>query len=283
MRHAYSPRGFTIIEMVVTMTILAIVGTMVAIFIRAPVRGYADSVARAEISDLADTVLRRMARDIRIALPNSVRVSGDGRTIEMLATRTGGRYLSADDGAAAGRPVLDFVNPANLAFTLVGDMPTGRQAIVPQSDFVVVYNLGTGYAPADAYSGGNIARVAAVDAASNLVTMASNPFATQQPPLPSPGSRFQIVSGPVRYACVPGPNGTLTRFSNYTIPASIATSPSGGVSALAANWITGCEFDYVLMPNIRSGLVVLTLSMRKPGSTDAPVTLTAQVHVDNTP
>jgi MSHA biogenesis protein MshO len=276
--------GFTLVEMIVTIVLLSIVASMVAVFIRAPAQGYSDAVGRAEMSDLADTVMRRIARDIRIALPNSVRVSGDGRSIEMLATRTGGRYLREEDGASPALPVLDFLRPANTTFTLVGDVPSGKQAIFA-GDRVVVFNLGPGYSPADAYAGGNSAAVVSVDAGTKVVTLASNPFGNQAPPMPSPSGRFQVVSGPVRYVCAPGANGsgTLRRHSGYAIVPSIATAPAGGVSALAANWVTGCQFNYVSLANTRTALVVVTLTLQKPGGADGPMTLTHQVHVDNTP
>ena len=94
--------------------IIGILGAIVAVFIRAPIQGYADTVARAEAGDEADLALRRMAREIRLALPNSVRVNADGSAIEFLLTKTGGRYLAVEDAATSGTP-LDFVNPATSA------------------------------------------------------------------------------------------------------------------------------------------------------------------------
>ena len=286
MRQTSSHRqhGFTLVEIIVTIVVMGIVASMMAVFIQAPVLGYRDSVARAEMSDLADTVMRRITRDIRIALPNSVRVSADGRTIEMLATRTGGRYLAAEDAAPPTMPILDFSDSTKTTFTLVGDVPTGKQAILA-GDRIVVFNLGPGFSPADAYAGGNSAQVVSVDAGTKVVTMASNPFGSQDPPMPSPGSRFQVVSGPVRYVCAPAPNGagTLRRYSDYAITSALGGAPSDGVNALAANWVASCSFTYTALVGSRTALVVVTLELQKPGSTDGPVTLTHQVHVDNTP
>lgn len=275
--------GFTLVEMIVTMVVLAIVGSMVAVFIRAPVQGYTDSVARAELTDIADTVLRRMVRDVRLALPNSVRVSGN--TIEMLVTKTGGRYLSADDGAdATAGPVLDFVNPAALTFTVVGEMPAGKQQIVA-GDQIVVFNLGEGFSPSDAYlASGNRAVVSGAPVG-NVVTLASNPFAAQDPPMPSPMSRFQVVREAVRYVCQPGAGGTgsIVRRSGYGINPNIGDATVGGVSALAANNVSGCSFSVATLGTTRVGLVILSISLQVPGGPDGPITLTHQVHVDNTP
>lgn len=282
MRRASLSRGggFTLVEMIVTIVVLAIVAGMVAVFIRAPAAGYRDAVNRAEMTDLADTVLRRMTREVRLALPNSVRVL-NGTTIEMLVTRTGGRYLAADDGVGAA-PVLDFLSPSQRTFTIVGDIPASKQRIAA-GDRIVVFNLGPGFAPADAYTGGNSAVVSSV--AGDVVTMAANPFALQEPPMPSPSSRFHVVREAVRYVCTPGAGGSgqLVRLSGYAINADMAVVPVGGVTAVAANNVAGCAFDVVTLGTSRSALVILGITLQRPDSTDGPLTLTHQVHVDNTP
>ena len=89
--------------------ITGVVAAMVAVFIRAPVQGHLDSAARAELTDTADTALRRMGRDLRMALPNSVRGAGP-TCIEFLPTITGGRYRTERDcsGASSAGDTLDF-------------------------------------------------------------------------------------------------------------------------------------------------------------------------------
>src|SRR2546427_4793105 len=57
-------RGVTLIEMVIVISITAIIAGAVSVFISRPVEGYADAARRAEMSDIADTALRRMTRDL---------------------------------------------------------------------------------------------------------------------------------------------------------------------------------------------------------------------------
>src|SRR5690606_28790817 len=83
--------GFTLVEAVIVIAISGIVAAVVAVFIRAPVESYLDLNTRAELTDIADTAVRRMARDVRLALPNSIRSPG-AQCFEYLATSTGGRY-----------------------------------------------------------------------------------------------------------------------------------------------------------------------------------------------
>jgi MSHA biogenesis protein MshO len=315
-------RGFTLVEAVVTIAILGIVAGMVAVFIRVPFLSYRDAVDRAELTDQADLALRRMARDIRLALPNSVRVSTSGSHpgdhLELLQTRSGARYLAAEDGAGTGQ-VLSFDDPAANTFTAL--LPPSSFADVRVGDFVVVYNLGPGMSPADAYdfdatgdsagniggannkagcppasasAAGNIARICALGAVTTdpvlnmdvrTVSLANNPFARQPTPLTSPLQRFQVVSGPVSFFCAQDTDGrwALWRAWDYPI-ASAQAVPTGGKRALVATGLTTCSdvFGYGSAAR-RTGLVRIALSLR--GRTEAPATirLVHQVHVDNTP
>ena len=50
------------------------------------------SPARAALVSVADSALQRITRGIRLALPNSIRISGSSGALEFLRIRTGGRY-----------------------------------------------------------------------------------------------------------------------------------------------------------------------------------------------
>jgi len=93
-------RGVTLIELVVAMVLVAIIAGATIYFIY-PVRQAVDITTRAGLTDIADNALQRIAREVRLALPNSVRTDPTFRFLEFIPVRAAGRYR-ADGGGAAG-------------------------------------------------------------------------------------------------------------------------------------------------------------------------------------
>lgn len=280
-------RGFTLVEVIIVIVITGIIGGMVAMFLRWPVQNYVDSAGRAELTDIADTAVRRIERELRLAVPNSVRISPSGRAIEFVPTKAGGRYLSGEDEAVGNH--LDFSDSSKLTFKVVGAMPTAKQAIAA-GDFIVINNLGDGNAPADVYAAApqqNRAQVAGVNQASRTVTLASNPFALQVPSMSHPLHRFLVTSQPVTYGCV---GGTLYRYASYGFNAAQVEAPvSDNRRTILATSIatTGgnadCQFSYAAAGTTRTGLVGISIKLQRSGGSDGPIALVKQIHVDNTP
>lgn len=270
-----SQRGFTLLEAIIVITITGIIAGMVAVFIRAPVQGYFDSARRAELTDTTDTAVRRISRDLHLALPNSVRVSG-GNYLEFLQTSGGGRYRAAVDNGGSGN-VLDFTQPTTT-FDVLGP----PVAMVPGAmNLVAVYNLGI--PGADAYQQPAV-NTSAMTAGGNTVTINSFQF-----PFASPANRFQIISYPVSYVCAGvgtdangNGTGTLTRYWNYPIQASQPTSFAvGTASALLAKNVSGCSFTYdAQVITQRAGLVAAWLRITQSNES---VSLYHEVHVSNVP
>lgn len=262
-------RGFTLVEAIMVIVITGVIAGIVAIFIRAPVQAYFDMEARVELTDTADTALRRIGRDLRLALPNSVRVSGN-TALEFLQTRTGGRYRAEVTGivGAQGLPLRPG-GEAAVTFDVLGDLTLGGILPLPAAgEQVVVYNLGI--QGADAYNGDNRATIASATA--NSITLT----AAKLFPLDSPAHRFQVVDTPVSYFCNPAA-GTLTRHSGYAIQATQPNPPPGG--AVIAQDILSCTFTYDQI-NERYGLVAMRIVLRKNNET---VSLYHEVHVSNVP
>jgi MSHA biogenesis protein MshO len=252
-------------ELVVVMVITGIIASAVAVFIQKPVQSYFDSTRRAELVDIADTAIKRITRDLRLALPNSVRVDGTQQYLEFLLTSGGGRYRAELTGAGGG----DILNltAADSSFDVIGPMPSAAVG-----NFVVVYNLGiTG---ADAYAGSNRATISAVGASSITLSPA---FLF---PFDSPGKRFQVVQYPVTYQC-DATNGLVRRYWNYGFNVAQSTTIVTANNARIATNVATCNFTYnssVIAQ--REGVVIITLQLTKSQET---VTLIGQAHVSNVP
>jgi len=263
-------RGFTLIEMIMVIVITGIIGVAVAIFMRRPVEAYVDTARRAELTDIADTALRRITRDIRTAVPNSIRVDATGKYIEYLQASGGGRYRAELDVSGAG-DILDFTGP-DSTFDVIGPMPS-----FSGGESIVIYNLtsDTVLATANAYSGDNRASYDS----NSPSTITLNPG--KQFPFPSPGKRFQVVQYPVTYACEAG---VLRRYWGYTIQLTPQptppTTPPGSNAPLATN-VTDCSFSYLTGgAGGRTGVVSLALQVEQSGE---KVRLFQQAHVNNVP
>lgn len=266
--------GFTLVEAVVVIAIVGILAGMVAMFMRSPLQASFDVARRAELTDIADTALRRMARDVQGALPNSMRVSGSD-FMEFVPIKAAGRYRAEVDSAGGGNP-LDFSSSTDASFDVLGP-----GVAVASGDAIVIYNLGI--PGADVYEGTS-RRAAAAPFGGGLSTVTFTPGGTQFP-FASPGSRFQVVATPVTYACDVA-NGRLWRYSGYAIlaaqPASIAAldALANVTKALLASKVSACSFVYSPGVMQRNGLATIRLSLSDGGET---VTLMHQVNVTNAP
>jgi MSHA biogenesis protein MshO len=270
--------GFTLVETVMVITITGVMAAMVASFIVQPVRAYLDTAARAALVDNADLALRRIGRDLRIALPNSVRVAPSGQALELIPTTGGARYASEGSGALQAG-VLDS------SFELIGPALT-----LSASQNLVFYNLGPGVTGSDAYApNATLAQQAtsnrrtstnAAGAASTITisTLAALPVAAVAPPY-----RVLAVDSPVSYRCDLAA-GTLVRHQGYGFSASQPNPPASGTSAVLATGVTACAFSAGnTLVAARAALINLQLTLAADGRPDESVTLSHAVFVDNLP
>lgn len=295
-----SARGFTLVEMVIALTLLSLLATVAIPMLRMPMTAYMEASARARVTTNLDWVQSKLTADFSTALPNSVRVRNVGNRyfIEFLQVHAQGRYLAGNPLVAVPACPLTpscTATPDELAFSTsaactdtcfmsLGDVtPVGNAAVVNGSDFVVVSPTNTTGLTGDPYANAALPAVQSIKsrlvslAAWNAtrrgrqITMAPNTF----PNIPAPGESprikrfYMIASSPVTYAC-DITSGTLTRYSGYNILPVQPVAFGGGVQAVPLATNIACNITSVastLEPTGmrgRGGLVTIKMTLSAP-------------------
>jgi MSHA biogenesis protein MshO len=286
--------GLTLIELVVAMVLVAIIVGATIYFVY-PLRQAVDLTARAELTDIADNALQRIGREVRLALPNSVRtrISGTSVFLEFIPVRTAGRYRAETSGAAcgAGTDELAF-DTADACFRTIGTVTNA--GTVTTGDFLVLNNYGPGFTGQNAYEnpGINRRRINALVANGTNGPVIFTPSTAFTRALhESPGKRFYIVNGngttglpePVTYECTPP---TITRRWGYAMvetpqPIAFGIAPSAPI----ADNVTDCHFDYSANVASQVGLLTLRLTLSRvlSGGETVSVSLYHAIHISNVP
>ncbi|WP_151636527.1 type II secretion system protein [Noviherbaspirillum aerium] len=303
-RHAAHRRnrrqgGFTLFELVIVIVLTGIIASSLVVFFTPAVKAYFDSRRRAELTDSADTALRRMARDIRLAVPNSIR-SPNTQCFELLPTLTGGRYRMGPHtamDAAASCPAEPNPASASCSAPLDTSQPsTGFDVLSPLSavpsigDLVVVGNQDAN----EVYAGQSVAAITGVTTPNAAFGTSRLSFGSQQFPVGYDGGRFSIVPGnggapAVFYICANATGidangngtGTLFRLNRALVPAFPTACPATGGAAVLATNVRSCNLVY--SPNggtQQRGFVSMQIELTRAFET---VSLSFGAHVDNVP
>ncbi|HET7832086.1 MAG TPA: type II secretion system protein [Gallionella sp.] len=277
MRWRRAQSGFTLVEMIMVIVITGIIGALAAMFLKAPVQQYLDIARRAEMTDIADTALRRIGRDLRTAVPNSLRLpTAAGSTyLEFLPTSAGARYRTGEPG-----DILDFTI-ADSSFDVIG------QVTFAAGDHIVLGSTQSdGNPPYDSTTAGVRRAYTGTAGTKTNVAIAG---AAQFPAFAEvPGHRFVVVPGDqqaVTYACenVGITNGegtgTLKRYWHYGFNTTQAAPPLSGSNAILADKVSSCNIVYDVA-NQRNGLVAITLGITRGGES---ISLYHEIHVNNVP
>lgn len=277
--------------MVIVIVLLGIVGSIVAVFLVRPVEGYRDLARRAALVEAAESALRRMQRDIRTALPNSVRRinTASGFALEMIPVLDGARYSTAGGNDGLDLNYDDqfdvqhcFRNPATKT------TPGIR---------LVINNQGTGtfnvYNDASLPAGAANSIITAATGMTISITSATCPASgfdhvTLTPAhdfrdTHSPNRRVYVVTTALSYLCDTAA-GTLTRYYGYAITATQPTTAAdftalNASSAPVADRITACSVTTTTDDVRNRALATLTLTLAEEGE---QVRLVQQAQMDNT-
>lgn len=275
-------KGFTLIEMVAVIVLLGVISVGVTSFLRFGTQAYVDVTARDELIASGRFAIERLNRELRAALPNSVRINtitiggvSSGQCIEFRPTRASAVYLDVPVAPEALANKVELIKFEDSEFT------TDLEA--------VVYPLN----PDDAYADTGSDKIRSISALTNSgsiweLTLASTTHFEED----SPTRRIYFVDRAVSYCVIGGeptlndaPNGLheLRRYEGYSrtadgIPSMLAAG------ALMAERLTfddvNLPFDVVDATRTRNSVITARLTYRRNSEN---VAFNNEVQVINVP
>lgn len=283
-RSTFFQRGFTLLEMIIVIVIMGVIFGAVTIFMKGATDSFVSVSRRSALTDIADTTMLRISRDLHSALPNSVRTGASGSCVEFIPTKTGGIYRSQPIVAGDDTTSLDFTK-ADTRFNMIGDhqsLPSGVAPVdqqIASGDLIVVNNQGVD--GADAYKLQTIATV--VSAGTAVAGETPIVILPKQFPLQSPDRRFSVVPAAeqsVSYVCS---GDSIYRVAHNALSSTVNCSVGIFDPKIALKVdCSKTSFNVADSGNVlsRSALAELRITMTDGGES---VPLIKHVKIDNTP
>ncbi|TVP57685.1 MAG: prepilin-type N-terminal cleavage/methylation domain-containing protein [Halomonadaceae bacterium] len=250
-------RGFTLTELVIVIVIMAIVSTISVRFIQFSTQGAIDTSERQQLAAAGGIISEILSREIREALPVSIRTRQGGRCVELIPILAGGRYQGQ-------------LKESHSEFTTLGDSQgpvTGRVVVYPYSA-----------SPYELFTPGSVSSsVATWDGSQVSYTDGE----TQRFAAESPRSRFFMVAGPLAF-CRSDSGGLLERYDNYALDANFTTGDSTVVATGLVTAPASPLFRVEEASLTRNALVVINLELAARRGNET-YQLSQEVQIRNVP
>lgn len=273
-------RGFTLVELVAVIVILGILATATTQYIIFGSQIYVESTERQRVLSQSRFLVERLTRELRTALPNSIRPYNSGNCIEFVPIKTSGAYRT--DNLATLAPI----SPNSAASTI--DVVSWDVQNSDENDRIYIYAT----APGQIYSQTNVTneqdrwgRILSVTGTQPEYTLtfkqqvADNSASNELFPEESPISRFYTADHSVNF-CLTG--GSVFRFIKTDFdPSPSLTVPSGAV--LMAEGLTNSTqvpFNYTASQQRNS---VVSLYLEFSANAGENMFFNHEVHIPNVP
>lgn len=263
MRPRWCNRGFTLVEVIFVVVILSIVTVVGSGFVTTSLKAYRDSDARNLLVQRARLAMEQMSRQLRMAVPNSVRVSSTGNCIEFMPLVAASTYRASVPDVANAAAATN--NVATVAFV------TGLGA----AQHVVI----APFFPDEIYTFASPAARAGVTAIGASPHTAITLNGVHRFIRNSPHRRVFVGDNPLRF-CVRGDQ--LLQDSGYGITGSLLDSPPGGDSALMAMGVAAAGQAFAVFPGSEVRRAGAAISLRFTNGSNT-LELQQQVYIRNVP
>ncbi|EKL04392.1 type II secretion system protein [Vibrio cholerae] len=242
-------RGFTLIEMVITIILLGIVGLFLGNIAGQAMGIYVDSTAREALIQQGRFITERMSRELREAVPNSVLVNDDQTCIEFLPITNSAIYSALPSAAGPFRllPINKQVTQGERLVVLPRDTQSLLGYLSPNAEQIALI------------------KESVVFDASNQLTMvdvaiaAANPFSLQ-----SPAGRVYLYRDPVAY-CYISSEQRMYRYQGYPLTRNQLAPAQLGSGVLMAENISRANFVVDVASLQRNGLIKIELTFADRG------------------
>ncbi|TVP15748.1 PilW family protein [Shewanella sp. KCT] len=239
-------KGFTLVEMVTVIIILGILVVGVSSFVILSTRIFVESSSVDQVLSQSRFVIERMTRELRNALPNSIRVdkSSDAQCIEFMPITASASYINLPIAPSAEADTGSIMLPAqgvNLAHK------------------IVVYPLSPGQLYQDSPSTKQ-GRIFDVNRLSGNQIEFNNVLRFDEA---SPQKRYFMVNGAVSYCFLS--SGDIRRYDGYGVQTTQPTPAQMGTGALMGRYVVnnlGSEAPIHYTPGTLVNNAVVQLSPR---------------------
>lgn len=281
-----SARGFTLVELVISIALLAVVGGFGVLILRGPLQSQQAQSLRAALAGSTGSAQQNLRTVLAGALPGSVRIVSNGSVVAIELLQVEARLrLRAAPPPVDPAGLLDLLT-IDTSFDVVRASPGLAIPLDTTSRYLAIGH--TGFAGQNAWQladvisaqGTRIQLAPTANAGESRVTLTPGARYVRLPPL----AEAFLVSSPQTLLC-DRRAGTLSLYSGYTIGANQASRDTaaellgaGATATQLATQLSACSARIATAPSPGSPTIVqMSLTMTRSGES---MTATASAAIE---